>query len=336
MLVVDGHLALVSATAPPRAVEALPRNDTPTDNATGPPPGLSVALFQPIGSRGAPPVLIDADDEAALTGPVDLDALRDGIGRLHAHGEGDCTDEDGNWSALLSMSSRGRVLGRVGVVRRPGHGTPDQASRAALSTLVANATLALANVTRHQETALLSLTDPLTGVDNVRQLGATLTREIERAVRFGHNLAVVMVDLDHFKQINDTYGHPRGDEVLVEVARRLSRCVREVDTLARCGGEEFCLLLPETDVAGAAVLAQRLVTAVAADPFVTEGGPDLDVTISVGTAAHPVHGSTGAEVMRVADAALYEAKRTGRNRVVAAVAPPGSPPVRARVHRAVG
>jgi diguanylate cyclase (GGDEF)-like protein len=143
-----------------------------------------------------------------------------------------------------------------------------------------------------------------------------------------------MLDLDHFKAVNDTHGHARGDLVLTELARRLSRCVRDIDTVARYGGEEFCLVLPETSPGGAEVVARRVLAAVSGEPFGAPGGPPLHVTVSIGVAAYPEHGRTGGEVMRAADRALYAAKRTGRDKVVVAagteVPAPGVPPQTAR------
>jgi diguanylate cyclase (GGDEF)-like protein len=134
-----------------------------------------------------------------------------------------------------------------------------------------------------------------------------------------------MLDLDHFKAVNDTHGHARGDLVLTELARRLARCVRDIDTVARYGGEEFCLVLPETSPEGAEVVARRVLAAVSGEPFPAPGGPPLHVTVSVGVAAYPEHGRTGGEVMRAADRALYAAKRTGRDKVVVAGAEAPAP-----------
>ena len=123
----------------------------------------------------------------------------------------------------------------------------------------------------HQEAQRLSTTDALTGLWNFRYLSMSLAREIERATRFDRPLAVLMLDLDHFKQVNDTHGHQRGDAVLRELAQRVQEQIREVDTLARYGGEEFVVVLPETTVEGAAQLAERICDAVRRDPFGAEG-----------------------------------------------------------------
>jgi diguanylate cyclase (GGDEF)-like protein len=123
-----------------------------------------------------------------------------------------------------------------------------------------------------------------------------------------------MLDLDHFKQVNDVHGHQRGDTVLRELASRVQEQIREVDTFARYGGEEFVVVLPETTVEGAAQLADRICQAVRREPFRHDGEEPLEVTLSVGGAAFPEHGSSPATLMRAADKALYVAKNSGRDR----------------------
>jgi diguanylate cyclase (GGDEF)-like protein len=183
-----------------------------------------------------------------------------------------------------------------------------------LETLATQAAIAVDNIRLREEAERLSMTDPLTGLRNFRYLSTELAREIERANRFARPLAVLMLDLDHFKSINDTYGHARGDDVLRELAARVSEQNREVDTLARYGGEEFVIVLPETTADGAGMLAERICVAVRRQPFTSEGEPPLRVTLSIGAASYPVHGASAATLMRAADEALYVAKRAGRDR----------------------
>jgi diguanylate cyclase (GGDEF)-like protein len=194
-----------------------------------------------------------------------------------------------------------------------------------LHDLARHAAAAVANALAHEETRRLSVTDPLTGAGNFRQLSTTLAREVERATRFNRPLSVVMLDLDHFKTVNDTHGHPFGDGVLREFARRLQDCLREVDTVTRYGGEEFTVVLPETGADGAAAVAGRIVRAVRDRPF-TVGSRSSEVTVSAGVASFPDHGRTASEILRAADAALYAAKAAGRDRwCLAEVAVPGAP-----------
>jgi diguanylate cyclase (GGDEF)-like protein len=166
----------------------------------------------------------------------------------------------------------------------------------------------------HQEAQRLSTTDGLTGLWNFRYLSMSLAREIERSTRFERPLAVLMLDLDHFKAVNDTHGHARGDSVLRELAHRVQEQIREVDTFARYGGEEFVVVLPETTLEGAALLAERICLAVRRESFLVDGEDPLAITVSIGVAAFPEHGSSAATLMRAADKALYVAKHEGRDR----------------------
>ena len=131
-----------------------------------------------------------------------------------------------------------------------------------LRTFAGQAAIAVENVRVHEEAQRLSHTDALTSLYNYRTLKDSLRREVERASRFGHRLCVLALDLDRFKQVNDSYGHAAGDVVLVEFARRVRSVIREVDLAFRRGGEEFVVLLPETDAPGGIVVAERLAAAI--------------------------------------------------------------------------
>ncbi|GAA2376070.1 diguanylate cyclase [Dactylosporangium salmoneum] len=209
--------------------------------------------------------------------------------------------------------------GVLALYDRHGFDEFDDADLVTLRTFAGQAAVAVDNVRVHEEAQRLSLTDPLTGLSNYRYLRESLRREVERASRFGRALAVLALDLDHFKEVNDTHGHAAGDAVLAEFARRLRAEIREVDFAFRQGGEEFVVLLPETDAGGAAVLAERLGAAVRRSPVLvissTAGQPPrrIPVTVSIGIAVFPVHGATGAAVLEAADDALYAAKAGGRD-----------------------
>jgi diguanylate cyclase (GGDEF)-like protein len=162
------------------------------------------------------------------------------------------------------------------------------------------------------ETQRLAVTDPLTGLGNLRHLTDALRIEVERAARFRRTVGVLLLDLDHFKEVNDTYGHRVGDAVLTEFARRIRGVVREVDLAFRHGGEEFAILLPETDVGGSLTAARRLGEAVRAEPFAVDDR-HIPITVSIGVAVYPRHAGSGAATLEAADAALYAAKAAGRD-----------------------
>jgi diguanylate cyclase (GGDEF)-like protein len=176
---------------------------------------------------------------------------------------------------------------------------------------------------RDREARLLRLsrTDVLTGVANRRHFIEVFAREFDRAKRYGTPLACVLLDLDHFKQINDRFGHLVGDRVIVAAAEAFGRSLRAHDALARWGGEEFVVLLPQTDLAGAESVAERCRSSLD-ETVIDTGSGTLHVTVSVGVAAHPEpSASSGDELLRRADEALYRAKKGGRNRV-ASLPPP--------------
>jgi two-component system, cell cycle response regulator len=162
----------------------------------------------------------------------------------------------------------------------------------------------------------LATRDQLTGLLNRREFDRIIEEERERALRFGHRLALVLLDIDHFKGINDTHGHPAGDAVLREVSRRLSAQVRTVDRVARIGGEEFALVLVQTDRAGALEIARRTCSAVEREPVLATDTLALNVTISAGVAVLPDDADSEALLIGSADKALYAAKSQGRNRAV--------------------
>lgn len=184
---------------------------------------------------------------------------------------------------------------------------------------------------RHQDRALLArlaTTDPVTGLYNRRYFDETLARELTRGLRARRPLSLLMADVDHFKAYNDRYGHAAGDQALRDVARILGHATRRGDTACRFGGEEFAVILPETDEVGALTFARRVAEAVERHRFPGSGPePDVRLTISIGTATAPGDAREPADLVRAADLALYRAKALGRNRVVqAAELPPEDVP----------
>jgi diguanylate cyclase (GGDEF)-like protein len=208
--------------------------------------------------------------------------------------------------------------GVLALYDRHGFDEFDDADLVTLRTFAGQAAIALDNVRVHQEAQRLSLTDPLTGLSNYRYLKDSLRREVERASRFGHRLTVLALDLDRFKDVNDTYGHAAGDAVLAEFARRVRVEIREVDLAFRQGGEEFMVVLPETDAPGGSVVAERLGAAIRRTPVLVRSARSaqpvrIPVTVSIGIAVFPDHGATVAAVLEAADDALYQAKACGRD-----------------------
>jgi diguanylate cyclase (GGDEF)-like protein len=191
--------------------------------------------------------------------------------------------------------------------------------------LGSQASIALENVRLHRLVARQASTDGLTELANRREFEDSLENEISRAERFGGTLALILADLDNFKQVNDRFGHQAGDEVLRSFADILRETVRDIDVAARYGGEEFAILLPQTDIGGAEALAERLREAVESRAMAEAGDGPVTVTSSFGVASFP-EASTGLGLFAAADEALYRAKRAGKNCVVCAQA---NGPVRA-------
>ena len=195
----------------------------------------------------------------------------------------------------------------------------DEHEREVFVLLLDRASTSIENVTAHERVSEQAVTDELTGLANNRAFRETIDREAARAERFGHALSLIILDVDDFKRVNDTYGHLQGDEVLRAIGRILESEPRAIDEPARYGGEEFVVALPETGSEGAVELAERIRSRLEeAEIPPIDGGEPLRVTASVGTATLPDAAGTVRELFEAADEALYEAKRQGKNRVVTA------------------
>jgi len=178
-----------------------------------------------------------------------------------------------------------------------------------------HAAIAIANAQMYERVERMATTDGLTGLFNHRHFQHLFDGVILRAERYGRHVSVILTDIDHFKSVNDTYGHPVGDKVLKRVAELLAASARRTDVVARYGGEEFALVMEETGSAGAAQIAERIRKTVEAETFRCENG-SFKCTLSLGIATFPNDASVKAKLTECADQALYQAKRTGRNKVV--------------------
>ncbi|MHB1127006.1 MAG: diguanylate cyclase [Bacillota bacterium] len=159
----------------------------------------------------------------------------------------------------------------------------------------------------------LTVRDSLTGLYNHREFQNRLKEEFARSRRYARPLSLLMIDIDHFKKINDTYGHQVGDEVLCAFSRRLVREVRPIDEISRYGGEEFVIILPETSAQGALATAERIRSLIARQSIIDHNGQSVPMTISIGVSVYPEDGLSENELIRNADHALYAAKQSGRN-----------------------
>ncbi len=214
----------------------------------------------------------------------------------------------------VPLISRGEV---VGILTLESHTTGAYNQRAAevAFTFAGQAAIAIENARLFGEVQRLATTDGLTGIYNRRHFFILAEHEVQRARRARHSMGVIMVDVDHFKRVNDSHGHAAGDQVLRSVAERCQQNIRAVDILGRYGGEEFAILLPEADMAIALAVAERLRQCVASAP-VSVDGHAISVTLSLGVAVLTDEGDDLEAVLYRADAALYAAKQAGRNRVV--------------------
>jgi two-component system, cell cycle response regulator len=219
---------------------------------------------------------------------------------------------------VIPLRTAQRVLGTVvlGAAREGAYGS--DAVRQ-LEVVAMQAADSIYRARLFEQTERLATIDGLTGVLNHRAFQARLDEYLAQARRYGKKLSVILCDIDHFKSVNDTYGHPVGDLVLTGVARTVAKEARATDLVARYGGEEFAVVMPETDAAGALVIAERIRERIGALAFETEQGR-LTVTMSLGVATFPDHGAHKGELVERADGCLYHAKRHGRNRSVSAAA----------------
>ncbi len=205
---------------------------------------------------------------------------------------------------------KGKVIGVMTLSRGPEKGFKGTDLRL-LSSLASQAATAIENARLYEETKRLAATDPLTGVWNRRHIRTRLDTEKARARRFGHDLSVLVMDIDNLKLLNDTYGHRAGDEVIRQVARVLLSSCREIDIVGRYGGDEFAVILPEAGAQGAAVAAERILASLDKHPFESPDRTKVPVSVSIGAASYPSDTHEVDRLFSLADAGMYKAKVAG-------------------------
>jgi diguanylate cyclase (GGDEF)-like protein/PAS domain S-box-containing protein len=252
-------------------------------------------------------------------------ALRTGHPHLVVSGDttARCAHAEGVNDTYLCIPilAQGEALGILHFQATPEVPTMADAELSLKTTFAGQIGLSIANIRLREALRTQSIRDPLTGLYNRRYLEEMMDRETRRAVRAEHGLGVLMLDLDHFKRFNDTYGHDAGDAVLRSTAALLGKSVRAEDIVCRFGGEEFVVILPMADIKASQARGKRIRSKVRELTVMHQGQSVGMITVSVGVAALPLHGTSLRELLEAADAALYRAKREGRDRVVAAEEP---------------
>ncbi|MDR0184678.1 sensor domain-containing diguanylate cyclase [Lysobacter arvi] len=247
--------------------------------------------------------------------PFAMDDLRHGLRCSHIGRPHGAEDVHG---LCVPLSAHGEVVGWLSLQGEGRGRIPDESLAIRLCEQLS---LALANVRLRESLRHQAVRDPLTGLFNRRYLEESLAREIARCQRRAQPLAVLMLDVDHFKSFNDRHGHAMGDAALSAFARMLKTRCRPEDIACRYGGEEFTLILPETDLATALERAEDIRAGAAMLRIGDAGDAMLRITVSIGVALMPEHGEVGLELMRAGDRALYRAKHEGRDRVAVADVP---------------
>ncbi|MFP5261583.1 MAG: diguanylate cyclase [Blastocatellia bacterium] len=222
---------------------------------------------------------------------------------------------EGQRVLCVPLYAKGRLIGAVQATRKVGFRQFGQEEVRVLELICGSLARALANAIDYHDATRQTLIDDLTRLYNVRYLYQTLDNEIRRARRYGSAVSVVFMDLDGFKLVNDAYGHRAGSVTLTEVAEAITMSVRESDFVARYGGDEFVLMLPETSARRAVQMAERVRSQIALHRFNGGVGADIYLTASFGVASFPEHATEAERLIELADAAMYEAKQRNKNNV---------------------
>lgn len=217
----------------------------------------------------------------------------------------------------VPIKSQGRVVGVLEVVNKKTGEPFTKEDLDLLMRLIGQAALAIERTTLYQKMAELALTDDLTKLFNTRYLNRTIETEIQRSNRYHTSISLIFIDIDYFKNINDNHGHLVGSKTLVEMGQMIIKCLRSIDIVARYGGDEFVVVLPQTTPKAAAQIAERIRKSVEQNVFLKKEGYNLRVTASFGVASYPENAKTKEDLLRLADEAMYRVKYTTRNGVYA-------------------
>jgi diguanylate cyclase (GGDEF)-like protein len=219
----------------------------------------------------------------------------------------------------VPIKSKGKILGVLEIVNKTSNGTFTKDDLNLILRIVDHAAIAIERASLYQKMEELSITDDLTKLFNTRYLDRTLEIEINRANRHRTSLSLIFMDVDHFKTINDNYGHLIGSKLLVEMGQLLIKCLRTIDIVARYGGDEFVIVLPQTIPGSAVLIAERIRKAMEHNVFLKKDGYSLKLTASFGVASYPESAKSKEDLLRLADEAMYRVKHQTRNGVYAIV-----------------
>jgi diguanylate cyclase (GGDEF)-like protein len=245
--------------------------------------------------------------------PVYIADVLDPLNKKYGNVWNRLNTKEGRTYLAVPLKLRGRVIGVVSVQSKKIDAyTPDQIRM--IETFSTQTSAGIENARLFDQMERLAVTDGLTGLYNHRYFSELAEKELARAARYQKPLSLIMIDLDFFKQVNDQFGHLMGDQILQQISKNCTKILRKIDIISRYGGEEFCVLLPETDIIEAVAVAERLREAIASSQLVTKEGM-VKVTGSLGVSSFGMCEPEIKKLIDCADKALYEAKKAGRNQV---------------------
>lgn len=224
------------------------------------------------------------------------------------------------WIMIVPLKSKNKILGTLHLQRSVRDKNPYTPDDLKILKIIGDYTaIAIENASNFLKVEELTIRDDLTSLSNARHLHTILDNEINRSLRYHKPFSMIFLDIDHFKKVNDTYGHIHGSELLKEVAEVILQSIRVVDYGARYGGDEFIVVLPETNKEEAYRIAERIRSAIETNPFLKRDGHAIHFTASLGVATYPIDADSKDELIKMADHAMYDSKKISRNKVTSAV-----------------